>query len=154
MSANNIAADRVAAFIAAFLSNETRHGFPSILTIAGAATNHEDMSLDANDVAELVTPELRLLAIMRVINADARSDDTTFRLTEANEIVRQLDLDEDGLEDLAEKLREVREALDLAADRVGVFLHGERRKRLRAEREARNPRRPHPFLDSIDWSGQ
>lgn len=145
------AADRVAAFVAAFLSNETRHGFPSILTIAGAATNHKDMALDANDVAELVTPELRLVAAMRVITEAEETSEGASRYGAANDVLGALDLDEDALQELADRLDQLEDALRLSRDRVGMFLHHARRRRFDAERRAANPRPP-SFLDRINWN--
>jgi hypothetical protein len=140
------AADRVAAFLAAYQANETRG--PSIMTVAGAATNHQDMPLLAADVAEVVTPELRLVAAMRVVTADERAEDrddeegslaaVTFRCEAADEIVRQLGLNEDGLEEMDEKLDRLYQAVRLARDRVGIWLHDERSARRRAARHARN----------------
>lgn len=132
------AADRVAAFVAAYQANETRS--PSIMTIAGAVTNHQDIPLLVTDVAEVVTPELRLLAAMRLVTSDERAEDVTFRCGTADQIVDQLPLDEDGLEELGEKLDQLTRPLQLARDRVALRLYHKRSDRRAVERHARNPR--------------
>lgn len=145
------AADRVAAFVEAFMANPYRHGHPAILTIAGEATDHKDLSLDANDVAQVVTPELRLVATMRTITGAEEPPEGASRYGAANDVLGALDLDEKALEDLAERLDQLEEALRLSRDRVGMFLYHARRRRREAEERARNPR-PRTYPDGINWN--
>lgn len=94
---SDTAADRVAAFVAAFLSNETRHDFPSILIIAGEATNHKDMSLDANDVAELIGADSMLLREVAAALAALPTDDEEVRPDYAGAEQKAAELSEDLL---------------------------------------------------------
>lgn len=95
------AADRVAVFVEAFMANPYRHGHPSILTIAGEATNHKDMSLDANDVAELVGPDTRLLhavaaELLPHLRGGDQADEETFPSYERSDALAA-SLDEETL---------------------------------------------------------
>lgn len=133
------AADRVATFVEAFMANPYRHGHPAILTIAGEATDHKDLSLDANDVAEVVSPELRLIFDMRAalaVEVPEREADV-YRCVTGDRLIDQLELDEDGLEELTEKLDRLREALLTVRDRAGIHLHGMRRLRRAAEQRSK-----------------
>lgn len=88
------AADRVATFVAAF-----QDGFrpDNILTIAGASTNHQDMSLVAADVAETTGPETRLLHTVAAALAALPEDDEETRPDYTAAEQKAAELDEEAL---------------------------------------------------------